>query len=39
MSEEENIEFDLNDFYDILMSASVKEKLKPWIREFKKSNM
>ena len=39
MSNEEIVEFDLNDFYDIMMSIEVKEKLKPFVRQFKKRNM
>lgn len=39
MSTEEITTFDLNEFYDILMSVTIKDKLKPFIRQFKKQNM
>ncbi len=39
MSSEESVEFDLNEFYDILTSMNIKEKLKPFVRQFKKKNL
>lgn len=39
MSTEEITTFDLNEFYDILMSVTIKDKLKPFVRQFKKQNM
>ena len=39
MSSEESVEFDLNEFYDILTSINIKEKLKPFVRQFKKKNL
>lgn len=39
MAAEEVAKFVLEDFYEILMSANIKEKLKPFIRQFKKKNM
>lgn len=38
MTAHETVKFQLEEYYDVLMSANVKEKLKPFVREFKRRN-
>ena len=35
----EAVRFKLEEYYEVLMSSNLKEKLKPFVRQFKKKNM